>query len=80
VSAATVRAPAVRKPIDWKSGGILLGLVSYGSPTLAEVTGVGKGIAGALFGVVLSAIALVLPTRPGEPRRASARRTAPAGA
>jgi uncharacterized protein len=28
VSPATVRAPAVRKPIDWKSGGILLGLVA----------------------------------------------------
>jgi uncharacterized protein len=59
---------------------VLIDPLSYGSPTLAEVTGVGKGIAGALFGVVLSAIALVLPTRPGEPRRASARRTAPAGA
>jgi uncharacterized protein len=55
---------------------VLIDPLSYGSPTLAEITGVGKGLAGALFGVAMSALALALPTRPGE-RRAIAEQPTP---
>lgn len=44
--------------------------LSFGSPTLSDVAGIGKGTAGVLFGAVMTVIALVLPTHPGERRRA----------
>lgn len=58
---------------------VLIDPLSYGSPTLAEVAGVGKGLAGVVFGALLSGLALALPTRPGERRRVT-ERAAPAEA
>jgi hypothetical protein len=50
---------------------VLIDRLAFGSPTLAEVSGLGKGLAGAIFGAVLIAVAFALPTRPGA-RRAEA--------
>jgi uncharacterized membrane protein YedE/YeeE len=49
---------------------ILVDPLSLGSPTLAEITGLGKGLAGVVFGVAVSAVALALPVRPGTTRPA----------
>lgn len=52
---------------------VLVDPLSLGSPTLADLAGVSKGIAGVVFGIAVSAIALALPVRPGAPRPAGAR-------
>ncbi len=51
---------------------VLMEPLSYGNPTLAEVSGLGKGLAGVLFGAAIVALALLLPTRPGERKSGSA--------
>lgn len=48
---------------------VLIDPLSYGSPTLADVSGLGKGLAGVLFGAIMVGIALLLPTHRGERRR-----------
>lgn len=45
---------------------VLIEPLSLGSPTLAEVSGLGKGLAGMLFGALMVVLAFVLPTHPGR--------------
>jgi uncharacterized membrane protein YedE/YeeE len=59
---------------------ILVDPLTFGSPTLADLTGVSKGIAGVVFGIALSAVALALPTRPGTSQPARADSATPGAA
>lgn len=54
---------------------VLIEPLSLGSPTLAEVSGLGKGLAGMLFGALMVLLAFVLPTHPGS----KSERTVPDG-
>ncbi|ABS27529.1 YeeE/YedE thiosulfate transporter family protein [Anaeromyxobacter sp. Fw109-5] len=49
---------------------VLIEPLSLGSPTLAELSGLGKGLAGMLFGALMVVLAFVLPTHPGRSERA----------
>jgi hypothetical protein len=49
---------------------VLIDPLSLGSPTVAELAGVGKGLAGAAFGAVMIAVAFLLPQRPFAGNRA----------
>ncbi|HSP79573.1 MAG TPA: YeeE/YedE thiosulfate transporter family protein [Myxococcaceae bacterium] len=45
---------------------VLLTPMSFGNVTLASVTGLAPGLVGIVFGILMIAVSLLLPTRPGE--------------